>query len=127
MTVTMELSQEFTLGHEFRWEDPIGEMAQVSIATYGCDEDRIHLADHFSASAETLEAMSLLASPEVRFVVAANPRTPPEALKRLARDHARSVRVAAVRTINGLPEHLRAAALPAAESPLQRLRSRRSA
>jgi hypothetical protein len=123
----MELSQEFTLGHEFRWEEPIGEMAQVSIATYGCDEDRVQLANHFSASAETLEAMSLLVSPEVRLEVANNPLTPPGALTRLARDRSRAVRMAAVHTINGLPEHLRVAAQPVGESPLQKLRSRRGA
>jgi Leucine rich repeat variant len=123
----MELSQEFSLGHEFRWEEPIGEMAQVSIATYGCDDDRMHLANHFSASAASLEAMSLLLSPEVRLEVANNPHTPTEALKRLARDHSRAVRAAAIHTISGLPEHLRAAAMPSAESPLQKLRSRRGA
>ena len=125
--MTIELGQEFSLGHAFRWEDPIGEMAQVSIATYGSDEDRMRLIRHFSVRAELLEAMSQLLSPEVRLAVAGNPGTPPEALRHLAKDHVRAVRVAAVRTINELPEHLRAIAMPVSESPLQKLRSRKSA
>jgi hypothetical protein len=123
----MELSQEFSLGHEFRWEEPIGEMAQVSIAAYGCDDDRVRLAGHFSVSVGSLEAMSELSIPEVRLAVATNPRTPTDALRRLARDHERAIRVATMHTISGLPEHLRAAAMPVSESPLQRLRARKSA
>ena len=123
----MELSQEFSLGHEFRWDEPIGEMAQVSIATYGCDEDRVRLASQFSVTVENLEAMSELTIPEVRLAVANNPRTPPDALRRLAKDRDRAIRIATIRTINTLPEHLRAMAMPASESPLQKLRGRKSA
>jgi hypothetical protein len=123
----MELSQDFSLGHEFRWDEPIGEMAQVSIAAYGCDDDRVRLAAQFSVSAESLDAMSVLETPEVRLAVANNPRTPPEALRRLAKDHDRTIRIATMHTINGLPETVRAVAMPVAESPLQRLRLRKSA
>ena len=125
--MTMQLGSEFSLDHGFRWEEPIGELAQQSIATYGCDEDRVRLAGHFSASAESLEAMALLLSPAVRGAVAHNPSTPPDALRRLVRDHNRAVRIAAIKTVGALPEHLRLAAQPIAETPLQRLRSRKSA
>ncbi|HEX4442843.1 MAG TPA: hypothetical protein VHZ81_04665 [Galbitalea sp.] len=123
----MELSQEFSLGHEFRWDEPIGDMAQVSIATYGCDEDRVRLAGQFSVTVENLGAMSELMIPEVRLAVASNPRTPPDALRRLAKDRDRAIRVATIHTINGLPEHLRTMAMPASESPLQKLRGRKNA
>ena len=123
----MELGQDFSLGHEFRWDEPIGEMAQVSIATYGSDDDRVRLAHQFSVSPDSLEAMSELSTPEVRLAVAGNPRTPPDALRRLAKDHERAVRIATIHTINSLPEQLRLAAMPVSESPLQKLRSRRSA
>lgn len=125
--VTTELSQEFSLWQEFHWEEPIGEMAQVSIATYGCDDDRVRLAQHFSVSLESLESMSELSSPEVRLAVAGNPRTPPLALRQLAKDRTRDVRVAAVHTIATLPPHLRTIAQAPSESPLQALRNRRSA
>src|SRR6201996_8004055 len=111
----MELSQEFSLRQEFHWDEPIGEMAQVSISAYGCDEDRIRLANHFSVSVGALEAMSELSSPEVRLAVAVNPHTPPLALKLLAKDRVRDVRVAAVRTISALPPHLQILAKPASE------------
>lgn len=125
--MTMELSQDFSLGHEFRWDEPIGEMIQVSIASYGCDEDRIRLAEQFSVTAASLDAMSGLDAPQVRLAVANNPRTPPETLRRLAKDHERAIRVATMHTINGLPEMMRIAATPASDSPLQKLRLRKSA
>jgi hypothetical protein len=123
----MELSQDFSLLQEFHWEEPIGEMAQVSISTYGCDDDRIRLANHFSVSVGALEAMSELSAPEVRLAVASNPHTPPLALKVLAKDRTREVRVAAIHTISALPPHLQVLAKSASESPLQALRNRRSA
>lgn len=125
--MTLELGQDFSLWQEFHWEEPIGEMAQVSIATYGCDDDRIRLAHHFSVSVASLESMSELTSPEVRLAVAGNPRTPPLALRHLAKDRTRDVRVAAVHTIGGLPPHLRAIAQAPSESPLQALRRKKSA
>ena len=71
--------------------------------------------------------MSKVSSPEVRLAVAANPHTPPLALKVLAKDRNRDVRVAAVHTIAALPPHLQTLAKPTSESPLQALRNRRSA
>jgi Leucine rich repeat variant len=125
--VTMELSSEFSLENAFAWNYPINTAVQVSIAAYGCDEDRIHLASHFSVSSDSLDKMSLVPSAEVRLAVASNPTTPPEALMRLIHDHDRAVRAAANETVAALPEHTRAIVRSMPQSRIQRLKARISA
>ena len=71
--VTMELGQESSLDCPFHWDQPISAMQQESIATYGNDEGRIHLAGHVSVTPKTLEAMAAMPSPAVQLAVASNP------------------------------------------------------
>ena len=125
--MTMELGQEFTLAYSFHWELPISTAAQQSIAAYGTDEDRIHLAGHFSVTPDTLELLAMVPSPDVRLAVAENPATPWEALARMTHDHTRGVKVAANAAIEQLPDTQRNAARAMIASPMRRLRSRFSA
>jgi uncharacterized membrane-anchored protein YhcB (DUF1043 family) len=123
----MELGQDFSLAYAFHWDEPIADAIQDAIASYGSDEDRIQLAQHFSVSAKALEAMAEVPSPEVQLAVAENPATPIEALARLASDHSRVVRHAANDAINQLQGPQRDAAKALTRSRIQRLRSRLSA
>jgi hypothetical protein len=125
--MTMELGQEFTLAYSFHWELPISTATQESIAAYGTDEDRIHLASHFSVTPDTLELLAQVPSPEVRVAVTNNAATPWEALARMTHDHTRDVKVAANEAIEHLPETQRNAARAMVASPMRRLRSRFSA
>jgi hypothetical protein len=120
----MELGQEFSLDYAFHWDLPITAVQQESIATYGNDEDRIRLAQHFSVSVKSLEAMATVPTPEVRLAVVANPATPVEALAQLASDHSRVVRAAAHEAIDKLEGPARDAAKALTRSRMQRLRSR---
>jgi hypothetical protein len=120
----MELGQEFSLDYAFHWDLPITAVQQESIATYGNDEDRIRLAQHFSVSITSLEAMSSVSSAEVRRVVAANPLTPLEPLAKLSHDADRAVKAAALEAIAALPEEQQVALREMVVSPMQRLRSR---
>jgi uncharacterized membrane-anchored protein YhcB (DUF1043 family) len=122
----MELSQDFSLSYAFHWDEPIAGAVQEAIATYGSDEDRIKLAQHFSVSAKALEAMAEVPSPEVQLAVAENPATPVEALARLASDYSRVVRHAANEAIDQLEGPARDAAKALTRSRMQRLRSRLS-
>lgn len=125
--MTMELGSEFSLGYDFRWDEPISEAVQVSISAYGCDEDRLTLVHHFSVSHLSLETMALTPSAEIRLAVATHPGTPPATLVMLMHDHDRFVRAAAKRAVANLPARVRTAAIAAVESPMQRLRSRLTA
>jgi hypothetical protein len=122
----MELGQEFSLDYAFHWDLPITAVQQESIATYGNDEDRIRLAQHFSVNIASLESMAGVSSPEVRVAVAGNPLTPLEPLARLAHDRDRAVKAAALEAISGLPEAQQAALRAMNVSPMQRLKSRMS-
>jgi hypothetical protein len=102
----------------------VSASAQAAVANYGSDEDRLRLVAHDSVTADTLEALSLVPTIEVRYAVACNPSTPLETLMRLTRDHARPVKAAANRTVDELPEERRLIARSMVESPLQRLKSR---
>jgi Leucine rich repeat variant len=123
-TVTMELGQDFSLAYSFHWDAPIGAATQESIAAYGSDEDRIRLASHFSVTANTLELLAVVPSPEVRLAVANNPATPWEALARMTHDHTRDVKLAANAAIDHLPDTQRSAARAMVVSPIKRLKSR---
>jgi hypothetical protein len=123
----MELSQEFSLDYAFHWDLPITAVQRENIATYGNDEDRIRLAQHFSVSAKSLEAMATVPSPEVQLVVGANPATPVEALAQMASDHPRAARSAAAEAIDHLEGPQRDAAKALTRTRMQRLRSRLSA
>jgi hypothetical protein len=120
----MDLGQDFSLDYEFHWDEPIDGPVQEAIATYGNDEDRIHLAGHFSVSVAALELMAAVPSPEVQLAVAENPATPVEALAKMASDHSRVVRSAANDAIAQLAEPQREAARSLTQSRVQRLRSR---
>lgn len=123
--MTMELGQEFSLAYAFQWDAPISAITQESIATYGSDEDRILLANHFSVTSASLEALAQALSPDVRVAVANNPVTPLESLARMSRDHSRDVKAVANAAIDDLPEPQRAAVRAMVETPMQRLKSRR--
>jgi hypothetical protein len=123
----MELGQEFSLDYAFHWDLPITAVQQESIAAYGNDEDRIRLAQHFSVTPKSLEAMATVSSPEVQLVVAANPATPVEALALMASDHSRAVRSAAAEAIDKLEGPQRDAAKALTRTRMQRLRSRLTA
>jgi hypothetical protein len=125
--MTMELGAEFSLGHAFRWDEPITDVVQVSISAYGCDEDRMMLVNHYSVSNQSLESLALTPSAEVRLAVANHPGTPPATLVMLMHDHDRFVRAAAKRAVANLPARVRTAAIAAVDSPMQRLRSRLTA
>jgi hypothetical protein len=125
-TLTMELGQDFSLDYSFHWENAISAAAQESIAAYGSDEDRIHLAGQFSVTPDTLELLAAVPSPEVRLAVAANPATPWEALARMTHDHTREVKVAAIEAIEQLPDTQRTSARAMVDSPMRRLKSRLS-
>ena len=120
----MELGQEFSLDYAFHWDLPITAVQQESIATYGNDEDRIRLAQHFSVNVASLESMAVVSSAEVRRVVAGNPLTPLEPLAKLSRDADRAVKAAALAAINELPAEQQDALRGMDVSPMQRLRSR---
>ena len=120
----MELGQNFSLDYAFHWDQPISAVQQESIATYGNDEDRIRLDQHFSVSVKALEAMAAVPSPEVQLAVANNPATPVEALAMMASDHSRVVRSAANEAIDQLEGPQREAAKALTRSRTQRLRSR---
>jgi hypothetical protein len=126
-TLTMELGQDFSLEYTFHWDSPISVATQESIAAYGSDEDRIHLAGHFSVTPDTLELLAAVPSPDVRIAVASNPATPWEALAKMTHDHTRDVKVAANAAIDQLPDTQRSSARAMVESPLRRLKSRFSA
>ena len=123
----MELGHDFSLEYAFHWDQPISALQQESIAGYGNDEDRIRLADHFSVTATTLEALAQALSPEVRLAAAQNPLTPHESLARMSHDHDRAVKAAANEAISELPELQRAQVRGMVESPMQRLKARLSA
>jgi hypothetical protein len=122
--VTIELDHEFLLTEEFNWDEPVSPAAQAAVANYGNDEDRLRLAAHDSVTGETLDALSLVPTIEVRYAVACNPAAPLETLARLTRDHARPVKSAANHTVDELPEDRRLIARSMVETPLQRLKSR---
>jgi hypothetical protein len=122
--LTTELDHEFLLTEEFDWDAPMSATAQIAVANYGNDEDRLRLAAHESVTADVLDALSLVPSIEVRCAVAGNPAANLETLMRLTRDHARPVRAAANQTVDALPEDRRLIARSMVESPLQRLKSR---
>jgi len=123
----MELNSEFSLKHSYDWDEPIAAPIQQAIATYGNDDDRLQLAEHASVSVGTLESLSLVSSPHVRLAVARNTSTPPEALVRLTHDSDRFIRAVAKQSISELPDNLLAVAKAIPDSPLARLRARRSA
>lgn len=125
--MTMELGSEFSLGYDFRWDEPISAVVQESIAAYGSDEDRMRLVHHFSVSLVSLETMALVPASEVRLAVAQHPGTPPATLVVMMHDQDRFVRAAAKRAVANLPGRVRTAAMAAVDSPMQRLRSRLSA
>jgi Leucine rich repeat variant len=125
--LTMELGQDFSLDYSFHWENPITAAAQASVAAYGSDEDRVHLASHFFVTPDTLELLAAVPSPDVRLAVANNPATPWEALARMTHDQNPVVKAAANAAIDRLPETQRTAARGMAESSMRRLRSRFSA
>jgi hypothetical protein len=123
--MTMELGHEFSLAYAFQWDAPISDITQESITTYGSDEDRLRLANHFSVSSASLDALAQCTSAEARIAVANHPSTSLESLARLARDHTRQVRVATNIAINHLPVRERAEVRTLIESPIQRLKARR--
>jgi hypothetical protein len=125
--MTMELGYDFSLDQRFRWDEPISEMQQQSITTYGCDEDRLALAQHFSVSRKSLEELSIVGSDLVRLAVANNAATMPEALTRLSHDSVREVRIPALQRVNELPVNVRMAARAASETRFQRIKSRLTA
>jgi hypothetical protein len=120
----MELGQDFSLDYAFHWDLPITAVQQESISTFGNDEDRIRLAQHFSVTMVSLESMSDVSSPEVRTAVASNPLTPLESLAKLSHDSDRAVKAAAITAISELPEQQQAAVRGMVVSPMQRLKSR---
>jgi Leucine rich repeat variant len=122
----MELGQEFSLDYAFHWDLPITAVQQESIATYGNDEDRIRLAQHFSVNIASLESMAGVSSPEVRLAVAGNPLTPLEPLAKLSHDRDRAVKAAASEAIAALPEEQQVALRGMVTTPVQRLKSRLS-
>lgn len=122
--MTMELGFDFSLDQRFRWDEPISDMQQQSITTYGCDEDRLALAEHFSVSRKSLEELSIVGSDAVRLAVAKTPATMPEALTRLSHDRVREVRIPAAQRVSELPLNVRMAAREASETRFQRFKSR---
>ena len=122
--MTMELGHEFSLAYAFEWNAPISVMTQESITTYGSDDDRVRLAEHFSVTIASLEALSELSSPEVRLAVARNPLTPLQSLARMSHDPDHAVKAAVNDAINDLPDVQRVQVRGMIESPMQRLKAR---
>ena len=122
--MTMELGHEFSLAYAFEWNAPISLVTQEAITTYGSDDDRIRLAEHFSVTVASLEALCEVPSPEVRLAVARNPLTPLESLARMSHDHDHAVKAAANEAISELPEVQRAQVRGMVESRMKRLKAR---
>jgi hypothetical protein len=122
--MSTDLDHEFLLSHDFNWDLPIEPSAQHAVARYGSDEDRLRLIAHDSVTADTLDALSQVPTAEVRSAVAMHPGTPLEALVRLTRDNARSVKAAASTALAALPAERRLLARSLTDSPMQRLRAR---